>query len=95
MRYTRGGNPDKTTKGEILSTVARVEGKGCPTGETPLDVPLGMARRDLPFRDARYEAMGRHSESDRVGGEMSDDGGTSSSSFNLMECVGVVVGTSA
>lgn len=94
MRYTSGGNPEKTTKGDAVSTVARLEGKGYPNGETPLGVQVGLLG-DLPGRDVRYEAMGRHSESDRIGGEESDDGGTTSSSFSLMECVGAVVGTPA
>ena len=94
MRHTRGGTPEKNTK-RVIPYGVRVEGKGYPTGETPLGIWPQGSRRDLPFRDVRYEAMGRHSESDRIGGEMSDDGGTPSSSFSLMECVGVVVGTSA
>ena len=94
MRYTHGGNTDKTTKGEILSTVARAEGKGYPNGETPLGVQVGHLG-DLPGRDVRDEAHGRMSESARIEGEKRDDGGTLSSSFRSMECVGSVVGTSA
>lgn len=90
MRYTHGGNPEKNTK-RVYPCGVRVEGKGYSETGTPLDVHAWMPRRVPCAGDVRYEAMGRHSESDRIGGEMSDDGGTPSSSFRFMESVGAVV----
>ena len=90
MNYTHGGTPEKNTK-RVNPYGVRVEGKAYPNGETPLGVQAGLLG-DLPGRDVRYEAMGRHSESDRIGGEEHDDGGTPSSSFRFMEFVCVVVG---
>ena len=92
MNYTHGGSPEKNTKRGMLSLYGvRGEGKAYPTGETPLGALPWVSRRDLPLRDVRYEAPGRWSESDRIGGEKSDDGGTPSSSFRFMEFVGAVV----
>jgi hypothetical protein len=93
MNYTHGGTPEKNTK-RVYPYGVRVEGKAYPNGETPLGVQGGHLG-DLPGRDVRDEAMGRHSESARIEGERRDDGGTLSSSFRFMECVGAVVGTSA
>jgi len=79
MIYTHGGTPEKNTK-RVNPYGVRVEGKAYPTGETPLGVQVGLLG-DLPLRDVRDEAPGRWSESARIEGEKSDDGGTLSSSF--------------
>ena len=92
MNYTHGVLKAREEHQEgVCPYGVRGEGKGYPNGETPLGVQAGPLG-DLPGRDVRHEAMGRHSESGRIGGEEHDDGGTPSSSFRFMEFVCVVVG---